>query len=80
MLVYAELGVPELWQYNGKRLLFKTLGDDGQYHAIERSIAFAGLASSDLQRFVDRRGTIGENALEEELRQWVQAFLGAKES
>lgn len=55
--------------------MFEALGDDGQYHANKRSIAFAGLASTDLQGFVDRRGTIGEDALEEDLRQFVRTPL-----
>lgn len=75
MLVYAELGIPELWQYDGERLMFKSLGDDGQYHSIEQSIAFPRLVSADLAGFMRRRGTIGENALEEELRQWIRTSL-----
>ena len=75
MMVYAELGIPELWQYDGKRLVFKSLGDDGTYYPIGRSTAFPGLSSDDLERFVHRRGTLGENALEEELRQWVRRVL-----
>lgn len=75
MLVYADLGIPELWQYDGKHLVFKSLGDDGTYYPIERSTAFPGLSSDDLEGFVHRRGTLGENALEEELRQWVRRAL-----
>ncbi len=75
MLVFAELGIPELWQYDGERLVFKSLGDDDVYHPIEQSLAFAGLASTDLQSFVDRRGTVGEIALDDELAKWVRASL-----
>lgn len=75
MLVYAELGIPELWQYDGERLVFKSLGDDGQYHVIESSLAFQRLRSADLEGFIHRRGTMGENALDEELRHWVRSLL-----
>ncbi|HET6879741.1 MAG TPA: Uma2 family endonuclease [Pirellulales bacterium] len=75
MLVFAELGVPELWQYDGERLVFKALGDDGAYHIIERSLTFHGLSAADLESFVHRRGTMGQLALEEELATWVRAFL-----
>ncbi|MGH7139484.1 MAG: Uma2 family endonuclease, partial [Pirellulales bacterium] len=79
MLVYAELGIPEVWRYDGEHLVFKSLADDGDYHAMDRSITFPGLSSADLAGFVRRRGTMGENALEEELRQWARALLEAKE-
>jgi Uma2 family endonuclease len=75
MLVFAELGIPELWQYDGERLLFKSLGDDGKYHAIQQSLAFPGLSAADLQTFLDRRGTMGEIALDEALATWVRASL-----
>lgn len=75
LLVYAELGIPEVWQYDGQQLEFKVLGDDGHYHLIETSLAFERLRSADLQSFIHRRGTVGENALEEELRLWIRAFL-----
>lgn len=72
ILVYAELGIPEIWQYDGRRLAFRHLGDDGQYHAMEHSLAFPGLSSTGLEIFIQRRGSIGELALEDELRQWVR--------
>lgn len=72
MLVFAELGIPELWHYDGDRLVIKSLGDDGKYHLIEQSLSFSGLSAADVQRFLDRRGTIGEIALDEELAKWVR--------
>lgn len=74
MLVFAELGIPELWQYDGERLVFKALGDDGKYHRIEKSLSFAGLAASDLEGFIHRRGTLGENALDDELAKWIRTM------
>lgn len=79
MLVYAELGIPELWQYDGECLMFKSLGADGLYHAVERSGTFPGLFSAELAGFARRRGTLGENALEEELRQWIRASRKASD-
>jgi Uma2 family endonuclease len=79
MLVYAELGIPEIWQYDGERLAFKSLAEDRNYHAIERSLSFPALRSADLERFVNRRGTIGENALADEFRQWLRRSLAEGE-
>lgn len=72
MLVFAELGIPELWQYDGERLVFKSLGEDGKYQVIEQSLSFPRLSAADLQSFVDRRGTMGEIALDDELAKWVR--------
>lgn len=71
-LVFAELGIPELWQYDGERLVFKSLGEDEKYQLVTKSLAFPGLSAADLQAFVDRRGTMGEIALDEELAKWVR--------
>ncbi|HQU43282.1 MAG TPA: Uma2 family endonuclease [Pirellulales bacterium] len=73
MLVFAQLGIPELWQYDGERLVFKSLGEDGTYRAIEQSLSFPGLTSADLESFLHRRGTMGEIALDEALAKWVRA-------
>lgn len=77
MLVFAELGIPEVWRYDGERLVFTSLGDDGSYHVIEQSLTFPGLSSADLQRFVGRQGTLGEIALDKELANWVREALKA---
>jgi Uma2 family endonuclease len=75
MLLFAELGIPEVWRLDGERLVFSSLGQDGKYHVIEHSLTFANLSSSDLQSFLDRRGTMGEIALDNELAKWVRASL-----
>lgn len=59
--------------------MFKSLGDDGQYRSIERSLSFAHLRSTDLEPFLKRRGVVGENALEQEFRQWLRESLGKAE-
>lgn len=76
MLVYAELGIPEVWQYDGSHLVFQILGDDRKYHRVECSLSFPALLSVDLERFVNRRGTIGEHALAQEFRLWFRKLLG----
>ena len=75
--VYAELGIPEVWRYDGANLTFQTLGADGNYHTVDRSLSFPLLRSADLERFVNRRGTAGENALAHEFRDWLHQSLGS---
>jgi Uma2 family endonuclease len=74
MLVFAELGIPELWHYEGERLAFKALGDDGKYHLVEQSLSFSGLTAAGLQTILDRRGTMGEIALDEGLAKYIRAI------
>src|SRR4051812_41168123 len=38
--IYAKLGVPELWRYDGKRLTVLELKPDGKYHERDTSLAF----------------------------------------
>ncbi|HEV3339778.1 MAG TPA: Uma2 family endonuclease [Pirellulales bacterium] len=74
LLVFAELGIPEVWQYDGQRLVFKSLGGEGKYHELEQSLSFPGLSAAELRSFLDRRGTMGEIALDEELAKWLRAM------
>ena len=80
MLVYAKLGIPEVWHYDGEHLTFKSLAEDGQYHPVERSVSFPVLKSADLEQFPKRVGTVGENALASEFREWFRKLLRAPEN
>lgn len=60
--------------------MLTTARPDRAYRAIERSLAFPGLPSSDLERFIHRRGTMGELALDDELAQWVCALVAGNRS
>jgi Uma2 family endonuclease len=46
--IYAAIGVPELWRFDGKTLRFCTLQPDGTYVDQETSFNFDGLRPSDL--------------------------------
>lgn len=74
LLVFAELGIPELWHCEGERLTFKALGEDGEYRIIEQSLSFPGLTAAGVQGFLDRRGTMGEIALDQELAKYIRAI------
>jgi Uma2 family endonuclease len=69
--IYAHLGVPEVWRYDGQSLRMYGLGG-GQYQICGASIAFPFLTSSDLQRFLELRKTTKENALIGLFREWVR--------
>jgi Uma2 family endonuclease len=69
--VYAALGVPEIWRWNGKRLECLELAG-GEYRLRERSLIFPFLVVGELTRFVKMRGRVGENAILGRFRAWVR--------
>jgi Uma2 family endonuclease len=70
--VYGALGVPEIWQFDGKRLVALKRNEAGQYEAIEKSIAFPFLLISDFERFVLMAGKVGELKTAMAFRDWLQ--------
>ena len=50
--IFAAMGVKELWRYNGSRLRFCVLQDDGRYQEQETSLAFPFLRPGDLEPYL----------------------------
>lgn len=71
--VYAALGVPELWRFDGHRLEAWILGPDGSYRQQDRSRAFAWLVMADLQRFLEMRCQSSETAVMRAFRDWLRS-------
>jgi Uma2 family endonuclease len=69
--LYASLGVPELWRWDGEHLRVGLLGDDRQYHESERSLAFPFLPIAELVRFLMMRG-MTDTQLVRAFREWVR--------
>lgn len=71
--VYAGVGVPEVWRYNGKRLTCQVLSNDGKkYVESNVSRAFPKLQLADLQRFVELRTQLDETSLIRSFREWAR--------
>ena len=69
--VYAGLGVPEIWRWDGKRLeCLELVG--GAYRLRERSLVFPFLVVGELTKFVMMRGRVGENEIFTKFRGWVR--------
>jgi Uma2 family endonuclease len=78
--IYAVLGVPEIWRWDGMQLQCLLLASDGAYHVRARSLAFPALAPADLTRFIRMRGRVGENAIVRKFLEWVrEGGLGGKD-
>jgi Uma2 family endonuclease len=77
LAVYAALGVPEVWRFDGQVLMFHLLGADGRYAAASPSRVFPGLKPEDVLHFLTLRGQADDNAVVRQFRAWVQSRIGA---
>ena len=72
--LYAALGVPELWRFDGRRLSVHTLGPDAKYAPVEMSLAFPFLRPSDLERFLAMSPGMDDISIVLTFREWVRAL------
>jgi Uma2 family endonuclease len=72
--LYASMGVPEFWRYNGHVLRIYRL-DGEQYQLCENSPTFAPVAVSEIPRFIEEAKKIGEVAMIKSFRAWVRQQL-----
>jgi len=77
--IYATLGVPEVWRYNGQTLTILSW-QNGEYLSQDRSIALPLLNAEDLVRFLALRNAIGETKLVKQFRRWVKDTIAEAES
>ena len=69
--IYASLGVPEIWIYNGRILQFYQLLEK-QYIEREFSCAFPLVSVTEINQFIEQSKTMGEIALIKLFRTWVR--------
>ncbi len=70
--VYAALGVPELWRYDGRRLSVFLLQPDGIYAPSELSAAFAGFTPGELHRFIGMYPASLDLEITAAFRKWLR--------
>ena len=70
--IYALLGVPEVWRYDGYSLEFLAL-QNGGYVPIENSLSFPTLPAAIIVEYVQKRLLLGESKTLKEFRGWVKA-------
>ena len=69
--IYAALGVPEIWRYDGKRLQCLHLRD-GRYHVRKMSLAFDFHEPAQLLPFIEMQGSENETAILRHFVAWVR--------
>ncbi|AFZ50337.1 Uma2 family endonuclease [Dactylococcopsis salina] len=71
LMLYASLGIPELWRFNGRLLKVYTLTDQN-YTEVELSPTFNSIPVKQIPRFLQQAKTQGENATIREFREWIK--------
>jgi Uma2 family endonuclease len=73
--VYADLGVAEVWIYDGESLVIQQLQND-TYIATRSSQFFANLAISDIAGWLQKSATMDYLELVKSFRRWVRSQIG----
>jgi Uma2 family endonuclease len=72
--VYAEMGVPEIWRYDGKVFTINIL-EDGKYIVVDESLAFPNLPLTEIGNFLKDAGNKKYFELVKEFREWVRSKI-----
>jgi len=78
MELYANLGVPEVWCYDGSRLIFYQLEGE-EYLEREVSPHFPFLSPSEIIRFLEMQENVGKTSMIRRFRQWVRSQIQSGE-
>jgi Uma2 family endonuclease len=77
--LYAEMGVPEFWRYNGEILIIYWLRD-GVYEVVEVSPTFPWVTKERLYEFLQDCAQIGEKQAKRDFRDWIKQQLASQDS
>ena len=73
--IYAALGVPELWRWDGRRVHVYRLQDDGTYLDQDKSDCFPFFPMNAVKEFLDNSREIDETTWIRSFRHWVREHL-----
>jgi Uma2 family endonuclease len=74
LALYATLGIPELWRYDGRTLTFYYL-NNGNYRVVDRSVSFPMLSSTKVLEFLGDCQSLGVSNAVRSLREWIRLEL-----
>jgi Uma2 family endonuclease len=72
--VYAEMGVPEIWRYDGNKFTINIL-ENGKYIVVDESLAFPNLPLTQISKFLKDSGSKKYLELVREFRDWVRSQI-----
>ena len=70
--IFAAVGVPEVWRFDGTRVSFSRLVE-GSYVELERSVVLPPLTSRQASAFLDKSQREKHPAWLRRVREWVRA-------
>ena len=72
--IYAEIGVPEVWRYNGKIMLIYQL-ENQKYQVSQQSLAFPNLPLSEMSEFLVQVETTEYLEIIKLFRNWLKTKI-----
>lgn len=72
--VYADIGVPEIWRYDGSDFTINIL-QNNKYISVEQSLAFPNLPILEIANFLAQVGEKDYLELVREFRNWVKSQI-----
>ncbi|WP_375510360.1 Uma2 family endonuclease [uncultured Nostoc sp.] len=72
--VYADMGVPEIWRYDGNSFSINVL-ENQKYISVEQSLVFPNLPLTEISNFLEQVGEKDYLELVKEFRQWVKSQI-----
>lgn len=69
--IFAQLGVPEVWRYDGKRWMILTRAGEG-YVEQAGSVALPGVTAAVINRFIEESRTLARPAWLRGVREWAR--------
>lgn len=76
--IYAALGVPEVWRFDGRKLHVMLLQPDGRYQATAKSPTFPTVPVTEIPRFLQLEEQTGYLGVVREYHTWVRGHLQEK--
>jgi Uma2 family endonuclease len=77
MRIYAGLGVPEVWRFDGQALAVNQLVANGEYVVVERSRYFPMMPMAEFVRFMQMSPELDDTSLSIAFREWVRQQIAA---
>lgn len=79
MNIYAALGVPEVWRFDGSALRVELLQPDGTYAVADRSLAFPAIPVSEIVPFLQPSTELDSLSVLRSFRVWVRERLAQRQ-
>jgi Uma2 family endonuclease len=75
MGIYAGLGVPEVWRYDGEEFHVHLLGAGGRYEESDHSLSFPALPLAEFAQLIDTTQGKDDLEVEDAFQEWVRQHV-----